>query len=1057
MMADQKKIIAILLIVALIFQGTLPQFTGKVMEARAEQLTEQETPLVRAIHWLQSQQGEIGKWGNDGLPNLTCNALAVLRKAGAEADDKYLSIWEKEHSALNVDEQAHLVWGHGDKEKLEDLLKCANPDGGYGLDSTYTSEIYDTLMVLMAAVSLEETEKEAVTEAAEYIMAKQQNDGGFVITEDNTDKALTADIGYVMLSLNIKNKIFYEKLDAYCLKAYTGEFTTEKFCEQAKLARYLIKRNLISNVAEIKDTLLAIQSENGSICDGVEQTIQYILLLLEVEEFYKLRFEIIQFQTEMDSYVLESGVEQTLHLTTEVGYCTNQRLTGIVTYHLMENGVENHSSEQKISLPIGEKKQTIQEEMTVSAIMDKKYSIKIELILYGQDGTEVFRKNQEISLTIQETKESDLILQAQVKKGKSYGVTLRWNEMSDEKERYGYRLYREKKNGEWETKSTWNGEEKVKVLNIYPHSLAENYLDEWLNTTVSGTEEVAGKGLFEIDKVYIDDFNCNPEQYLLNENGEYKHDVLMYGTYDCNALKDINQKAYNATQEFIDSGRGVLFGHDTVGNNFAHRCPTFRGFADQMGIRLIPDYDYSACRKVKVVNNGFLTSYPWKLSGTLDIPATHSTSQYAGGSLDSTVWLEFEKRGLTDEETGAKNTAYLCTNNSLALIQTGHSSGQATDDERKILANTLFYLKQLTNQTEAKDESFYDTEKPEKPEISGSYSTQGKSAWVQIGGKDKGTAYRYRVEAISTTNRDGQVRESNIVDAEAISGIKGYLVGVNDSEEEMNELVTYDDQGNLLSEVFGEGEENYEHTLENLEVGKIYYIHVRAVDYAGNVSEESVQKIMIESSTPTYQTLENALIATEKSISINCCQADINKNIYAGENFCFGGSILNADCLVKTKGNVMAYAWIINSAKKQEQVETLTVKDYTRDIEADIKNDGEEYLQLDMYNSTTITVPTFCQGTTGAYCTTLDIAKPLVSDGSIFINCNETTIGSEDEKAVLCSMNGDININATKANVYGLIYAPKGTVSINVSEFDLVGTIIAKEIKLNGSYVRINQ
>ena len=276
----------------------------------------------------------------------------------------------------------------------------------------------------------------------------------------------------------------------------------------------------------------------------------------------------------------------------------------------MENGVENHSSEQKISLPIGEKKQTIQEEMTVSAIMDKKYSIKIELILYGQDGTEVFRKNQEISLTIQETKESDLILQAQVKKGKSYGVTLRWNEMSDEKERYGYRLYREKKNGEWETKSTWTGEEKVKVLNIYPHSLAENYLDEWLNTTVSGTEEVAGKGLFEIDKVYIDDFNCNPEQYLLNENGEYKHDVLMYGTYDCNALKDINQKAYNATQEFIDSGRGVLFGHDTVGNNFAHRCPTFRGFADQMGIRLIPDYDYSACRKVKVVNNGFLTSYP---------------------------------------------------------------------------------------------------------------------------------------------------------------------------------------------------------------------------------------------------------------------------------------------------------------------------------------------------------------------------------------------------------------------------------------------------------------
>ena len=84
-------------------------------------------------------------------------------------------------------------------------MKCANPDGGYGLDSTYTSEIYDMLMVLMAAVSLEETEKEAVTEAAEYIMAKQQNDGGFVITEDNTDKALTADIGYVVFKYKKQN------------------------------------------------------------------------------------------------------------------------------------------------------------------------------------------------------------------------------------------------------------------------------------------------------------------------------------------------------------------------------------------------------------------------------------------------------------------------------------------------------------------------------------------------------------------------------------------------------------------------------------------------------------------------------------------------------------------------------------------------------------------------------------------------------------------------------------------------------------------------------------
>ena len=35
---------------------------------------------------------------------------------------------------------------------------------------------------------------------------------------------------------------------------------------------------------------------------------------------------------------------------------------------------------------------------------------------------------------------------------------------------------------------------------------------------------------------------------------------------------------------------------------------------------------------------------------------------------------------------------YLTTWNNTAMIQTGHSRGESTEDERKVLANTLFYL-----------------------------------------------------------------------------------------------------------------------------------------------------------------------------------------------------------------------------------------------------------------------------------------------------------------------------------------------------------------------------
>ena len=59
---------------------------------------------------------------------------------------------------------------------------------------------------------------------------------------------------------------------------------------------------------------------------------------------------------------------------------------------------------------------------------------------------------------------------------------------------------------------------------------------------------------------------------------------------------------------------------------------------------------------------------------------------------------------------------YLTTWNNTAMIQTGHSQGKSTEDERKVLANTLFYLKQLTHKTEILDNSARDIADPNKPE-----------------------------------------------------------------------------------------------------------------------------------------------------------------------------------------------------------------------------------------------------------------------------------------------------------------------------------------------------
>ena len=98
--------------------------------------------------------------------------------------------------------------------------------------------------------------------------------------------------------------------------------------------------------------------------------------------------------------------------------------------------------------------------------------------------------------------------------------------------------------------------------------------------------------------------------------------------------------------------------------------------------------------------------------------------------LIGNVWKELTNGNYWDEYSEIKNDQqaerelpkgmnqkyYLTTWNNTAMIQTGHSSGASTEDERKVLANTLFYLKQLTKKTEVLDNSARDIADPNKVE-----------------------------------------------------------------------------------------------------------------------------------------------------------------------------------------------------------------------------------------------------------------------------------------------------------------------------------------------------
>ena len=78
--------------------------------------------------------------------------------------------------------------------------------------------------------------------------------------------------------------------------------------------------------------------------------------------------------------------------------------------------------------------------------------------------------------------------------------------------------------------------------------------------------------------------------------------------------------------------------------------------------------------------------------------------------------IQSEEQARNELPQDMNHRYYLTTWNNTAMIQAGHSSGESTEGERKVLANTLFYLKQLTHKTEILDNSARDIADPNKPE-----------------------------------------------------------------------------------------------------------------------------------------------------------------------------------------------------------------------------------------------------------------------------------------------------------------------------------------------------
>ena len=222
---------------------------------------------------------------------------------------------------------------------------------------------------------------------------------------------------------------------------------------------------------------------------------------------------------------------------------------------------------------------------------------------------------------------------------------------------------------------------KIPVLWVYPIETYKNQLTNWMIT------EGNGKGKMDIIAVSMDSFNANPESYL-GTPGNWKYQVIVFGFSDCNSAKDLNSRSVELVEKFIKEDNSVLFGHDTlidVNNASCGNHSNFNSLAKYVNIELHPVTNSARYTTIKIVRDGIFTRNPWNLGDVgkvLTNESSHTSNQIAHGD----IWLTF------NTASDPKESIYLSTYRNNAFIQTGHNGGKASDAEKKILANVIFYL-----------------------------------------------------------------------------------------------------------------------------------------------------------------------------------------------------------------------------------------------------------------------------------------------------------------------------------------------------------------------------
>lgn len=197
--------------------------------------------------------------------------------------------------------------------------------------------------------------------------------------------------------------------------------------------------------------------------------------------------------------------------------------------------------------------------------------------------------------------------------------------------------------------------------------------------------------------------------------------------------------------------------------------------------------------------------------------------------------------------------------------------------------------------------------------------------------------------------------------------------------------------------------------------------------------------------------------STEEDYTFAGWKSNIIGDIYTGKDFIYQGSELYVDGTVRSVGSVFANGWMTEINEKEEGTQVIEIPDRSESIYSKEEQLATIDIQ-DLYSNDTIIANGYfySEDSITISGTKVEGDAVIVCKGDITFNID--SLNSNDEvtgRILLYSEEGDIMINGSKIELSGVLYAPKGRVSINAYDTTLNGRIIADKFSYNGSVLNV--